>query len=70
MAGNEELVEQARHTLLEVLRDSPDISPPQTVAAVIRREPALNPALVRREAWTLIGQRKIEFTAEGRLRLL
>jgi len=69
MTSSEALGDLARRTLIEVVGDDPGRSPRQTVAAVVRREPSLPPEIVRREAWSLIGQGKIELSADGRFRL-
>jgi len=69
MTSNEALHDLARRTLIEVVGADPNRSPRQVVAAVVRREPSLLPGIVRSEAWSLIGQGKIEFTAEGLFRL-
>jgi hypothetical protein len=69
MTSNEALHDLARRTLIEVVGADPECSPRQVVAAVVRREPSLLPEIVRAEAWSLIGQGKIEFTAASRFKL-
>jgi hypothetical protein len=70
MADYEAGRELARLTILDVVSTGPESSPKAVVAAVVAREPILDPGLVRSVSWSLIKEKKIEFTAKGTFRLL